>query len=266
MTGNMAISHRTLRLAAAVAAATTLAFLLTSGPAQAVNDSTPILELSPDGIHYGPDQLANIFAPGPGLVPGESRSATVWVRNSSKQARRLSLAMTATGRDSTLAGHLRLTAAASGWDTASAIPPAAGQCATLMEGWEVAGGGSLPITFSLGLDIGAPNSVRRQEGDFEMIFLLQDIDAARPLAPCATADGGGTSTAAVGRAAFDGSTGSSAIMPGAGSGQEPDTMVQRAVVAQSNVVITSHSPWPWLVAMGAGAWARISLRNHRRTP
>ena len=53
------------------------------------------LELSADGVHWGQDLPASIFDLSQKLVPGESHSAELWVRNGGQSAAELSAKVTA---------------------------------------------------------------------------------------------------------------------------------------------------------------------------
>lgn len=261
-------SGRALRLSLAVAAATMLAVLVPSAPGLAADDPKARLELSRDGIHYAAERLLSVFEAGQGYVPGESRTATIWVRNTSNQARQLSLGVTTTDAASALASHLQLGAAAPGWSGTTAIPSVAGHCTTMMEHQEVAGGQSLPIELNLSFDIKAPNTTRQQVGNFELVFLLQDIAGGHPVSPCAAAKDSRGSGASMGSASVEAGTDPAPVQAPANPamGQETDAMRPATAMPQSNVVITSHSPWPWLLVLSAGTYAGISLRSRRRTP
>lgn len=252
-----------------VIASVALALVLLSTPGHARDDSASTLELSGDGVNYAPQQPLEMFGPGREYVPGESRSGVVWVRNAGNQAKRFSLAVATTDVQgkSPLASHLQLAASAPGFNAVTTVPARRGLCTTMLAGWQLAPGQALPIDFSLALDLAAPNSTRHQGMGFDMVFLLQDGGSPLPVSPCATAVEAGNAGASMGRATVGHDPGATP-----GPGDDPGAMAGPGAVRpgvdmlQSNVVATSHSPWPWLVILCAGTYAGISLRSRGRKP
>lgn len=262
---------RPLRLSAAVIAGAAILTLSLSSPALAADGADPLLELSMDGIHFAPKNLPNVLAMGGGIVPGESRTGRIWVRNSGSQTAQFSLAvrnMTA-GSSAGLTTHLQLDAGAPPWNVTTNIPPNFGQCSAMVVDRKLSAGEAVPIELDLTFSSAAPNATRKLKSSFDVVFLLQDLDGGVLVSPCAlpsVAQSGGAlaGRVTVGSDVWAPSEGTSDSIPS--EREEPLMSVapwSADATPQSNVVAISRSPWPWLALVGAGAYVGVSLRRNR---
>lgn len=266
---------RPLRMGAAAATGVAILTLILSPPAVAADGSEQILELSSDGIHYAPEGLSTVLSQGGGLVPGESRSDTVWVRNASTQVADFSFAVvnTAAVSGSGLADHLQLGASAPFWSVSASVPPSFGVCTTMIENRTLSAGESVPIDLALKFSSVAPNSTRNQKSSFDMVFLLQDSDGGVPVSPCAPLSAAQSRDTSTGRITVNSGTAShvttAALPAGPVEQVDPAAPWPADALPQSNVVATGRSPWSWLVLLSAGTFVGILLRrrkSQRRTP
>lgn len=270
-------AQRPLWVGTAAAACGAILALILAQPAWATDGSDPQLQLSRDGIHFAPESLSQVLAKGGGLVPGESRSGTVWVLNAGAHASHFSLGVVNIASAPDLADYLQLSAAAPAWNGTARIPPSFGLCTTIVENQTLSAGESVPIKLDLTFSSTAPNSTRNQKSSVKVVFLLQDSDGGAPVSPCAPAQASPSAGASMGSVTVNSDT-------GAGAGTEvaivaiPDEAEEQlnsaapwpeGARAQSNVVATVRSPWPWVTLLSAGTYMAISLsrqKSQRRTP
>lgn len=271
-------------LAVAVTAGTVALGMLLAAPAAADDSDGVFLQLSRDGVHFSPGEVHDIFAGSHGYVPGESRPGTVWIRNASRDSAQLSLAVDNMDQAvvSKLPEYLELGAAAGTRSARARALPGHGRCNPVFENWTLSGGQALRMSLDLNLSVDAPNSTRRQTSTFDLVFLLQATTGGRAVSPCAH----GASVPATGSSAVrtpvhigpaqipdmaaDG--GVTWIMDDAGT-DVPAVHPPRAAPGhgepltaelQGNVAAINFSPWPWLLALSAGAYMVLWLRSRRR--
>lgn len=79
-----------LSLCTAIGLSAVFAMLTFAAPAHATGE----LELSLDGVHWNQQLPGPLFAAGDKLIPGENRSAQLWVRNGAASAAELSARLT----------------------------------------------------------------------------------------------------------------------------------------------------------------------------
>ncbi|MFQ4150491.1 hypothetical protein AAGW05_17700 [Arthrobacter sp. LAPM80] len=260
-----------------------------AAPAVAADGKETLLELSRDGVSYAPGTLQNVLDDSHGYIPGESRNGRLWVRNASKNAAYMSLAVVSKkqGSSATLPEYLSLEVATAKRRAAAKTLPGPGHCTTVFEKWTLSAGESLPLVLNLALALQAPNSTRNQNSTFDLVFVLQGIDGGRPVSGCApltTANPGGASLAVL---PVSGGPAARAAQPGnlENSGEFEEKIAYAGTemrslpvlspappqnwpvpeLEHSNVVANIRSPWPWLVFLSACTYMLISFGRRRRT-
>jgi hypothetical protein len=136
-----------VRAAFAVVGAAVLAVLPASG-ASAADE----VVLSSDGVSWGPTMNGPLFGTVVGLVPEESRTATLWVRNSSQHEVVLRLTLdSTTWSDSDYAAAMTAGAAAPGAVGSTVSITTAGPCRLILTGATLDPGETLPVTMTIAL-------------------------------------------------------------------------------------------------------------------
>lgn len=164
---------------AILGALTSLALLLgLAGPA-AASDDLP-LEFSSDGISWSSTPPAALFPAGIALVPGDSISATLWVRNATKTPGVFVAALRNEQADSAEAAFgFGLN---SSTDDTAALPRTAfdelGTCAHLVPARVLTGGEKLAIIITVDLDSSLTGSQAQNDRiSFDVWFGLSDAAA-----------------------------------------------------------------------------------------
>ena len=134
-------------LSTAVATAVALA-LLPALPAAAADE----VQLSTDGTSWASTLSAPLFDSADDMVPRESVSETLWVRNASTTEVALRLTLeSGTWSDADYANALTVSATATGGTGSSVVASAPGSCRLLLTGVRLAPGASAPVTVTLAL-------------------------------------------------------------------------------------------------------------------
>ncbi|MDJ0314002.1 hypothetical protein [Arthrobacter sp. H35-D1] len=286
------------RLVMAATVASVVTGLLLAAPAAGTENKNDFLQLSNDGMNYNTTLAPTLFRSTNAYVPGESRRDTIWVRNGGRDTAHFSFGVRSTGQATgdTLPGYMRLQASAPGHEEALAALPSKRGCTPVVNGWTLAAGHVLLLTLDLDLALQAPNSTRKQDSTFDLVFVLQGIDGGQPVSPCtalpmATLESasigilpvaGGTAEAnsklpnlltdaETGALIHDAESGMVASYAATDHGRAPRLRANSrdawlvAELPHSNVVANSRSPWPWLLTLSASAYVLISLRRRRRT-
>lgn len=287
-----------VRLAVMATAGVIAVGMLLATPATADEGNGILLELSRDGVNFTSGTVSDIFALSSGMVPGESRRGTVWVRNASSDAARFSLAVdnTGTSLSPVLPDFLSLEAASLGSRASMGSLPGTGNCGLVIDGWALAGGNTLQLDMNLNLALAAPNATRNQESTFELVFLLQGISNGSAVSACATPDVlpetvaigtasvmSGTTPGTVGTTSSGGTVNGRPriiagnavdvlVLPADGAALATEPTVESdmkytevlTALAASNVESNSRTPWPWLLVLSAATYMAISMRRRRK--
>lgn len=151
-----------------------IAALLVGSAAPAVADAEPDVELSVDGVTWGPDLTVPLFDPDIRWVPGDTRSATFRVRNSSGDPARLSVDVLGTAVHSLLdTGSLTVAARGGGGAWKVISTPGTHR---LVSAVPVAPGGSSRVEIVVAFSAAAANQSMRQ--DLDLRFRLRLTQAA----------------------------------------------------------------------------------------
>ena len=276
-----------------VASGTLVFGVLMASPASADDPDGIFLELSRDGVHYAAGEVRDIFGSTNGYVPGESRPGTIWVRNASNENAHFSVAVANTDRggEPVLPAYLEFSAATATTSSSAITLPSPGHCTPVLDGWALAAGESIRLNLNLNLALDAPNDTRNQASSFDVVFLLQGINAGQLVSPCADESNEPGAAVSLGRAPVTSDTATnppinrSNISPGLGI-VDPSTLIMDYIATdassvplppldpnvsgpfnfrpQSNVVAINRTPWPLLTALSAGVYMVISFRRRRR--
>ncbi|GAA4656732.1 hypothetical protein [Arthrobacter cryoconiti] len=145
--------------------------LLDAGSAAAADDA---LELANDGVNYSALAAGQLFDHVDGFVPGESRTGSVWVRNTGQDPAVLSVGVTSANEASMLPAFLEMGVQRSGTASTPVRLAGGGACRSVARGLELAPGQFMKLELTLALVQDAPNGTRQQSNDFGLLFLLQD--------------------------------------------------------------------------------------------
>ncbi len=173
---------RRLATAAVAGAAAAMLALL---PAAAATADTPVL-VSSDGTHFA-DTLPNGLFDRTILVPGTSRTATLYVSNPIDRPVILSL-LTSDFTSSDPAFMRALTLTAKSDPPATATPDELGApatCAPLLAGVHVAANGTIAIPLTLAMGDAVGTVAQNQNASLTIHVLLEDAAAPATADPCA---------------------------------------------------------------------------------
>lgn len=255
--------HRTATLLAGGILAAALAGL-TAAPATA--DAGPAMQLSTDGIHFTSRQAPEVFPQMAGMVPGESRPGTIWVRNAGAEPAIFALAVRSTSGSAVLTDSLELLAGSRGHADVTAPLAAPGQCRSIFHGWTLRPGESLRLNLALGMDIAATNATRHESAGVQLIFLMQGHGGGTPVPACPAPGEPSAWTglrqvvgASVATAGAQPAREAAARQPGVDhqAAEEPDRAMQ------SNVVGNDQRP-AQLLAIASGLFLFTALAKRRR--
>ncbi|CAN5340903.1 hypothetical protein BH11ACT4_BH11ACT4_24530 [soil metagenome] len=121
-------------LGRALTAIPVIAALVLGGALPAGASTTGSILLSSDGIHFSSALPGGVFAPGAAMIPGATRTATLWVKNDSTIASELvvgAAALAGSGRDLARSLTLQAASASTPGGAPASLDPSAG-CATLL--------------------------------------------------------------------------------------------------------------------------------------
>lgn len=257
-----------VRRAAAILATASLVGMLTVTPAWSEEKQDTLLELSKDGIHFTTGSVKQLIKNVHGLVPGESREGSVWVRNASRDPSQLSFGVANVDDlgSQLLPEYLQLKANAATQEIDMALP-IPGSCASPEKSWELASGEALRVDLQLKLDSAAPNETRRQGAAFDLIFVLQDISTGTPVQPCLANPGVARKDASVALLTMGGHVDEVPPAPGPTSDAMPNSTQDwpAGALPQSNVGAVDGGPWPWYVAITIGLLMATSFRRRSRS-
>lgn len=173
------------RRAAAVLAGGLLAGALAAlAAAPAIADDGPAMQLSTDGIHFTQGQEPTVFPQLAGLVPGESRPGTVWVRNAGNRPAAFDLAVRSGAGSAVLTESLELLAGSPGHATVTVPLADPGQCHSVLHDWTLAPGATIRLDLALGLNLAATNETRREQSGVELVFLMQESGGGTAVTAC----------------------------------------------------------------------------------
>lgn len=147
--------HASGRAALALAASALVAsVLLTATPAVAATPDS-ILSVSHDGVTFTPDSSFSLFTQIERVVPGDSMTESIWVRNDTAQSGRLRLDMVdARGDDLALATATSVVFTTPGRDAHGTVQDGidAGSCLVLSDDILLGAGESVKLTSTLTVD------------------------------------------------------------------------------------------------------------------
>ncbi|NVM94387.1 hypothetical protein [Arthrobacter wenxiniae] len=258
--------HRVAVLPAGAVLAAALAVLV-AAPASATDG--PEMLLSSDGVHFTRGQAPVIFRSLSGMVPGESRPGSVWVRNGGTEPAEIALAVKSVGGIDVLTESLDLVAGSRGNGSATVPLPSPGSCRSVFQGWGLAPGETKRLDLALGMDASASNATRRDSASVQLVFLMRGTGgpatAAACPAPGAPADRNTVRQAVpAGIIAEDPAPGSAAHQAAAGtSGVEPQDGPSAERATHSNVEGNDQRPAQLLMFV-AGLLLFAALRTRRR--
>jgi len=260
------------RRAATVLAGGILAGALAAlAAAPATADDGPAMQLSTDGINFTQGQEPTVFPRLAGLVPGESRSGTVWVRNAGSTPAAFDLAVRTGAGSTVLTQSLTLLAGSPGHTTVTVPLADPGQCHGVLHDWTLAPGATIRLDLALGLNLAATNETRREQSGVELVFLMQDAGGGAAVNACLqpgepAAWAGQRQLAATGVfAAAPAAASPARPADGAPSGVGRQSGQARGEELHSNVVGNDQRPAELLTAFGALFFfgALITRRRYR---
>lgn len=175
-------------LAAVVTAAAVLGGLLVASPAFAT--TTRQLELSTDGRTWSNSIPGTLFDALPVIVPGDSVSRTLYVRNAGSSAGLLRLdAIDVRISNPQFAKSLRVGAAIDESSLGSADLDGSSDCIQVLPSGRIAAGAVATVEITLGFDENAPMPTQDSTADFSLLLSVsEDIGQTAPAAGC-PADG-----------------------------------------------------------------------------
>lgn len=175
-------------LAVALAASTVLGGLLVASPASAA--TTRQLELSTDGRTWSSTLAEPLFDALPVLVPGDSVSRTLYVRNAGPSAGLLRLdAVDVQFSNPEFAKSLRVSTAVDRSSLGTADLGGSDDCITVLPMGRVGAGAVATVEITLGFDENAPMPSQQSTADFSLLLSVsEDVGQTAPEAGCP--DGG----------------------------------------------------------------------------
>jgi len=209
-------------LAAAIAAFSVLGALLIASPAAA---TTRQLELSTDGSTWSSSIPGTLFDALPMLVPGDSVSRTLYVRNAGSTAGLLRLdAVDVRISNADFARSLRVDAAVDAASLASVDLGGTAACITVLPMGRIAAGAVAVVEITLGFDENAPMPTQDSTADFSLLLSVsEDLGQQAPAAGCPVdgielptlpfPDGGGSGAGAAGGGPVVGGTDAVTVAP-----------------------------------------------------
>lgn len=265
-TSSGTVAH--VRRALAILVTASVVAMVAVTPAWSEEKKDTVLELSKDGIHFTAGSVKQLIKNVHGLVPGESREGSVWVRNASREPSQLSFGVANTDGlgSQLLPAYLQLKASAAAHDFDVALP-SPGSCASSEKSWGLAAGEALRVDLQLKLDSAAPNETRRQGASFDLIFVLQDLSPGTPVQPCGVNPVAAPKNASVALLSTGGQAAEVPQRAGTTGEAMPDSAQnwQAGALPQSNVEAVDGGPWPWYVAITIGLLMATSFRRRSRS-
>ncbi|MCQ9163343.1 hypothetical protein [Arthrobacter sp. STN4] len=243
---------------------------LAAGPASA--DGGPAMELSSDGIHFSSSREPVVFPNLSGMVPGDFRRGTVWVRNAGTAPAEISLAVTSARGNAVLTQALELAAGSHGGPAATVPLAAPGGCRSVFHGLALAPGQTARLELALGLDASATNATRRENAAFGLLFLMQEAGAGATIQACHAPDGTAARTTLPQLAGTSGTAVEAGTAPaaheaaGAPSGVGHQEDPAPAPAPHSNVVGNDQRPGQLLLLAGGLFCAAALAKRRRRNP
>ena len=237
-------------LAVALTAATVLGGLLVASPASAT--TTRKLELSTDGRTWSSSIPGTLFDALPVIVPGDSVSRTLYVRNAGATAGLLRLdAVDVRISNADFAKSLRVGATVDAASLGSTDLGGSSDCLTVLPSGRIAAGAVATVEITLGFDKNAPMPTQDSTADFSLLLSVsEDIGQTAPSAGCPDEgielptlpfpeDEGGTGTGGTG-------TGGS----GAGGSASAPPSAQPTATSGSGLALTGATVLPLLATSG----------------
>jgi len=171
-------------LAVALTAATVLGGLLVASPASAT--TTRKLELSTDGRTWSSSIPGTLFDALPVIVPGDSVSRTLYVRNAGATAGLLRLdAVDVRISNADFAKSLRVGATVDAASLGSTDLGGSSDCLTVLPSGRIAAGAVATVEITLGFDKNAPMPTQDSTADFSLLLSVsEDIGQTAPSAGC----------------------------------------------------------------------------------
>lgn len=171
-------------LAAAITVVSVLGALLTASPAAAA--TTRQLELSTDGRVWSSSIPGTLFDALPMLVPGDSVSRTLYVRNAGSTAGLLRLdAVDVRISNADFARSLHIAAAIDAASLASVDLGGTDDCITVLPIGRIAAGAVAVVEITLGFDENAPMPTQDSTADFSLLLSVsEDLGQQAPAAGC----------------------------------------------------------------------------------
>lgn len=171
-------------LAAALTAAAVLGGLLVASPASAT--TTRQLELSTDGRTWSSSIPGTLFDALPVIVPGDSVSRTLYVRNAGATAGLLRLdAVDVRISNADFAESLRVGATVDEASLGSTDLGGSSDCITVLPSGRIAAGAVATVEITLGFDENAPMPTQDSTADFSLLLSVsEDIGQTAPSAGC----------------------------------------------------------------------------------
>lgn len=170
-------------LAAAIAAFSVLGALLIASPAAA---TTRQLELSTDGRTWSSSIPGTLFDALPMLVPGDTVSRTLSVRNAGSTAVLLRLdAVDVRISNADFAKSLRVGATVDAASLGATDLDGTSDCITVLPSGRIAAGAVATVEITLGFDENAPMPTQDATADFSLLLsVTEDIGQTAPSASC----------------------------------------------------------------------------------
>lgn len=203
----------------AVLSAVLIVLLGSAAPATAAGE----LGISSDGVTYAPTFTGPLFSSAITWVPGDSRTATFYVRNQSPDLASLSVKL--------LGDHMGelldsgdITVAATGGGGAS-VPASDGNEQLLLLASGIAGGQVVPVQITVDFSYGSPNDTQFESTDLKFKVTLTQSSTTPP------DNGGGNG---------NGNGGSGSPLPNTGAPQVTWIVILGSILLGTGLAITSR--------------------------
>ncbi|MET0161218.1 MAG: hypothetical protein ABW204_01060 [Microbacteriaceae bacterium] len=232
-------------LAAALTAAAVLGGLLVASPASAT--TTRQLELSTDGRTWSSSIPGTLFDALPVIVPGDSVSRTLYVRNAGATAGLLRLdAVDVRISNADFAESLRVGATIEAASLGSTDLGGSSDCITVLPSGRIAAGAVATVEITLGFDENAPMPTQDSTADFSLLLSVsEDIGQTAPSAGCPD-EGIELPTLPF----PEGEGGAGTGDPGAGGSASAPPSAQPAATSGSGLALTGATVLPLLATSG----------------
>lgn len=174
----------TLRRTTARASAVILVFVLASLGLAAPAHAAEVIQVSDDGVTFGPTYPGVLFSGIAKIVPGDTQSQVFYVRNDGPDDGYLRITLRNVTGEPTFAAALDVATSSPGHTGAPATLAKASPCWVLNEGIFLAARSTLTVTATLGFASSSGNPTQSALANFEVNVSLTDTAVALPPTDC----------------------------------------------------------------------------------